>query len=371
MENISPNTKSDSQEKIGFLSSYFILTLALSATAVFFLRGIFFQGISHPAPYFAFLLLIPFFYYLTITVKGLIFLLLFLFSCVFVFFQDIYLGLNYGLINELGRFSYPFFAIFVLIFYLDKKPVLIVPVIYFSMFFLSLDTLYRIFIANDFINLFASDRYLIKGGGLIFMDSNFGATLAAFIYFIAPKYIKNTSSLFNLRILCLLLILISKSLAVIYTFVFVLIFGRLVQKFSLWQLLLSLALLFAVIGITGFLDDAYFLVNDFDGSGGSKVMIIIESIQVLLSENFNILVGVGLGNFINYANVGSHNFLGLFIELGLIGFILMILPLLVAWRVKENRNSIFLIILTGWGLYPITYMALPILCLFVDKIGED
>lgn len=111
------------------------LAFCLAASCVFFLRGIFFQGLMHPAPYVALLLLPGLFLSMRFNREVLFFAVLTFFSFCVVVIQSAAVGLNYGLVNEIGRFCFPFFACFVCLYYLNRQPHLFPYVLWICVFF--------------------------------------------------------------------------------------------------------------------------------------------------------------------------------------------------------------------------------------------
>jgi hypothetical protein len=166
-----------------------------------------------------------------------------------------------------------------------------------------------------------------------------------------------------------LVLFLSKSYAVYVALLSVLllfpIFKNLSFKYIVFGLSSLLLLLISYIELV--LDTS----TSVDGSLASKVKILVVSVEILNLSNFSIWSGIGLGNFSKFSNYGSHNLFGLFIELGVLGFAILVGSLFFHWKYTENRPLIIFIIISGFALYPLAYMGLPLVCLFLMPFRRD
>ena len=323
--------------------------------SVFFLRGIFFQGIFHPA-----IMLIGFGtlmviygvfakekikkYFLT----GIIFFCL---SIIFVSSQYVVTGFRYGYVNEIGRFCFPYATALVLL-YLYRSEVIWERSLTYVTLLLCLDTFYRL-VLNGFTNLISADRYLIKGGGLIFMDSNFTAFFAGgILVYIFSRKLKFRKLIF----INILVVIASKSYAVWIGLALVFLMQYFIRHYfnRMFIVLIWMSCIYLMNNedIISYL----YSMSSIDGSLNSKVKILTASNQIFQNTAFNSFVGVGLGNFILYADYGSHNIFGLLAELGILGYTLLLTPLFISVRFVETRLLVGYVLINSVSLLPMLYM---------------
>lgn len=329
--------------------------LLIAVSSLFFLRGIFFQGYYHPVILFTGVCGLLTFAQLTIRPKirflDLLIISLFFCAVTFVYVQYNILEFNYGILNELGRFGFPFLTAFVLLYNFKKKSEAEASLKYVTALLL-IDTIYRLVI-NGPINFFDENRYLVKGGGLLFMDSNFPAIFAgAIVVFILSNKVGSRLCLF----LNIIVILMSKSFAV--WFVLVLVVPLMVPIkyiFTRSCFAIMVAASFAVMAFFANFNFGEYL-NSFDGSLRTKVLIFSDAISILANQDTSLFLGVGLGNFIYYSQHGSHSLFGLGAELGVFGFVILLLPLFLALKKQSNRPIVVFLLLSGLSLYPLLYL---------------
>lgn len=327
----------------------------IASSSVFFLRGIFFQGVLHPVLLFALIAILFCFYHLffTKTVRriDIVNLSLFLSAAVFVVLQNSIVGLQYGFANELGRFCLPFITLLTLSYIFRSREAQLASM-HAVTAFLIVDTVYRI-VLNNPVNLFSADRYLVKAGGLLFMDSNFTATFSAVILVfmyengIRSRYIFWTN---------VFIVIACKSYAVWFGLALVLVFAFAIRRIFTPGIFLSttVILLFAIT----FLDSEQTIefLSAIDGSLASKAKILFTARDLISLHGQSIFWGIGLGNFSQFSNYASHNIFGLTVELGLIGTGILMVPYIVALAKKENRNTVAFVLVTGGALFPVLYL---------------
>jgi hypothetical protein len=344
------------------------LSIFIAAACVFYLRGVVFQGYLHPALFITLGLSVPLLIINRVN-RSQCLLLFTSFACaIFVVFQYVNGTLKYGPINEIGRFAFPFFAAFVCLTYAKSSSASMSVVLVAVIILLITDSLYRICFVNNPTALFAADRYLIKGGGLLFMDSNFCAVIAGCVFLQLRNYLHNKQNIYMLGFLLLLVLLVSKSLGVWFSLGLVLLFQRQIVRTS------SLAYVFvAAILVLLLITSATYslLVGDFlgeiDASLFTKFKIVLDGLGALDGRLDRLFFGIGLGNLVEFTSWGSHNLFGLFVELGVIGFAILIFPLVMAWRDSSNRTTIAFLLIGGMSLFPMTYLSIVYLLLFTPK----
>jgi hypothetical protein len=342
----------------------FLVKLTLLAPP-FFLRGFYWFGIGFPPFLSPAYLIFPF--------SILIFLWSFFkedrtsyVSFAFIFYQVFAVGLllaqitlfdlNYGLANELGRVVFPptyFFICYTILRRYSPSKVND----YFIFFvkagvaLMALETAIRFFLIVPMMLSRTSTFYAFKPS-LFFMDSNFTGfilvTYLSMVYYYRFKFNREVFKRDVLVISFLTLATLSRasifSAFVVYFYAYFLNAGRVIKMLIITFGVGVVAILIPIVSQ--------------DGSFKTKIKIVEFFNDWLTSPKENLLFGLGSGNMSLTYKMGSHNLIGLTIEMGFIWLAIYIGVFLCAWY-KIGKSAIWLLMpmfVAGTiSLYPITY----------------
>lgn len=338
-----------------------LFSLLFAMSSLFFIKGVVGSAILQPAIY-VFLLLGSIFLFQPRSIKeNSILLSLSIFLILLLVIQSRLIGLHYGIINEVGRVVYPFLATFIMISIFDtaikNKRLFLKYFVIIVTILLCLDLAFRLMQSGMIFP--TSNRYQLKVGGLIFIDSNFNGFLAAclLLFVLFQNQIKFDSKLtFTLFFLALY----SFSLAV-YIGLFLVLLWKIVMRYKI-------LLPFMFAAFVGLVLYVYFLVED-DGSFQTKLEIFYFFIETYLSmPASSILFGIGSGNFIEYTGRAAHSLFGLFTELGSLFVVVFLYFIYRALLNKETYVVLLFVGIVGFAsIYPITYMTLIYFVLMAYK----
>jgi hypothetical protein len=274
---------------------------------------------------------------------------------------------TFGFLNEFGRIVYPFLVCFI-VFTISRTNKFSFEVYFLTLvFLLTIDTIYRLYIVNDAL-IPVQSRYEVKGGGLIYADSNFTAFIAGTLFFLADKYKKKLKKYVFIKTFLFVITVLSASFAAyaafICTFFFKLVSSR---KFITKIAIYILCILIFLLGLR-----YTQLISFNDGSLKTKIQILKYFISYLEhSDKINLFFGVGFGNFRYYNNYmhASHSMPGLFVEGGIILILMSAVFYSALAFQKENRVPIVFILVAALSMYPIAYLA-PLYILLVTNIDS-
>jgi hypothetical protein len=354
-----------------------LISILCGLSSSFYIKGITGQSFFQPTllSTFALLFCVSSVDYKKIKINSificLFLIIFFLFSLLVV--QTTFTVHTFGFFNEVGRIVYPF-LVCLIVFIVSKTNKFKIEVYLLTLvFLLSVDTFYRLYFVN---NVFfpTLSRYEVKGGGLIYADSNFTAFIAGALFFLVDKYKEKLKKYLLIKFFSISIVFLSASFAAYAAFIFAFFY----KLFSSRNLITKIGICFlgvcTFIFVIGF-QYAYFetYLNAYqDGSLKTKIEILKYFTSFLsYSDKINLFFGVGFGNFRYYNHYAhaSHSILGLFVEGGIIFLLLSVLFYSILAFQKENRAAIFFIIISGLSMYPIAYLA-PLYSLLLINISS-
>ena len=325
-------------------------------SSIFYARGLTNSAMGQPVVFITIFLLFIFIFRPIITQFSLkIFLIVFLLTLLLTI-QEYLIGLKYGIINEFGRIVFPLLSSLLLANWYGRHVtnrrkfmnVFLKTVV----FFLIIDLCVRLIQSGKVFPIY--NRYDLKVGGLIFLDSNFNGFLSAclWIYSLESKIIKLKSSA---SALYFILILYSFSLAVYVGLLAVILYKICTRN------IISMSI-FAPIG--GILVWYTYILISSDGSFLTKIEILEFAYNYILDADIGkILIGLGSGNLIYYVGRASHTLVGIGAELGLL-FTLIVFVILIALYFVQGLSTLilFIVIVALAALFPIAYLS-PVYCI--------
>lgn len=278
--------------------------------------------------------------------------------------QNNYLGLKYGIVNEIGRHIVPLLYISILYFVINNKVINIKLLcqyfIKFNMLLLIVELFYRIMLSIKY-NGITFQYYSYKFESLIYPDSNFVGLHILSLYFFIKIYAKH----YNLKyeklyyILSIALLIFAFSRTAYLIFIFYLII-KIISKYkkSIFRFFITIIFLSIIIIVS------FDVISDIldDGSFKTKLYIFNEFMNIffLNISIFTILFGVGAGNLVDIIGRESHNLFGLIFEMGFIWLIVYIYTLyILIGKISKNAFLFLLpIIISGlFSLLPLAYMS--------------
>ncbi|MEQ8688371.1 MAG: hypothetical protein RIE86_23910 [Imperialibacter sp.] len=331
----------------------------------FFLRGFYWLGIGFP-PYLS-----PAYIFFPLTLGLFVWALLkddrtSYLSFAFAFYQVIAIGLliiqivlfslNYGLANEIGRVVFPpiYFFVCYTIFKRYPKDKVNEYFLFFvksGVVLMSIETLIRIFVIFPRMLGLTSLFYALKPS-LFFMDSNFTGfilvTYLSLVYYYRFNFKKEVFKNDILIISILILMTMSRSsIAAAFIIYFYAYFLRVGKLTKMTILILGVSIISILIPIVA-----------KDGSFKTKIKIMGYFGDWIASSTEKLLFGIGSGNMSLAYNVGSHNLVGLTIELGFVWLAIYLGMFFCAWY-SIGKSIIWLLmpmfVAGALSLYPITY----------------
>ncbi len=343
-----------------------LLTILLVLFSGFFLVGI--NKYLSPV-YIIFLLSFPiFFANLAKTgklekISMLIILLYILPTLTILLYQQSYIGLEHGIINETGRHILPFLYLIISIHFISKINIKYIAYLFikFNIYLLVIEFIYRFLITLKTTGLslnFYSYKYL----SFMYPDSNFVAMHIIGLFFFVHIYINYYGSnrylkVSKILILTLLILTFSRTayiiLAMYYAYEFVTGYKKSYFRFFVTILLILFSLFIMRYIFIAILDD---------GSFGTKLHILNGFIDIFFTNMnlFTLLFGIGSGNSSNFINIDSHNIFGLVLEMGFIWFILYSTTIIYLIKKAGREGFLFfypVFISAIVSLLPITYMS--------------
>lgn len=345
-----------------------IYIFLIAFSLIFYLKGLSSSVFLQPTIYFTgFLILFTFAYFSkNSNIKyRLFFIAMIVIGMMFnLIIQHIFIHHINGFLNEFGRVVFPYIATFVAFFTIKKLQSNLIwkGLIKITIILLLIETIYRILVSGVYIPSF-ENRYLIKGGGIMFIDSNFTGYVAGVIYLLLPKFKGILNKVYIYRVILIFIILYSMSYSV-FAGLFILLVIFFIQKFYILRI-------FGIIFLTIILYFLYDFISN-DGSFLTKIEIINLAYEYVTSHNFfDLVIGIGHGNFAEYfdeTSHGAHNFIGMSVEGGLIFLLINISVYYYFYKNKDNRRAIIFIVWTGIvSMYPMAYMSVVYVLLLFDK----
>ncbi len=295
---------------------------------------------------------------------ALLIVLFIVFTVILLVYQNIAIGLKYGLLNELVRHTFPYVFFAYLIVYLSQKKKdslrkLAKEFINFNILLLVAETAYRVFARYYFHNEQGS-FYFFKYDSFIYMDSNFTAlhTLSIFTFLIFTQHILSVKFYCAKWLVLILLILLTFSRTA-YLILPLILLIRYYRNINI-----KVKIAFVVLGIFFFgiaLDKGFIERILEDESLLSKFCLFEEFFMFLKQEVATVLLGDGSGNLVDIIFLASHNLTGFIMEMGLAYFLFM--SLLLGYIIKSFgiKTAVMLlpVFLSGIiSLYPLAYMSL-------------
>lgn len=281
---------------------------------------------------------------------------IFLLSVLHLVVQSLFLNIPINFLVECGRYSLPLLilTIFSYLFDLSSRKTLILKsfiILGTAVFFA--DMLFRLAEVGSLAN-----RYSLKHGGFLFVDSNFSGIFIVCLYYLltCTKFTFKSSTVIVTRWTLLVILASTGSLAAYFMFLIV----SLLCKFKFLQKYLFLLIMVQI----SFVAAIYTIVSDYfpDGSLITKVNIIqsaISSIQDTSWTTFFWGQGSGLFTEITQQRYPSHNLFGLFVE----GGIAFGITHLLAIYIIRPKSAVSAALVLGLGvvglfsLYPLAYMS--------------
>ena len=264
-----------------------------------------------------------------------------------LFAQEVLINIDF--IKEFARIALPFI---VLAFYF--KRINVHRIALFMLFLLSVDTLFRIILlpGSLFFNPLSASIYTVKSIGLpIFIDSNIVGLWAAVLFFY-EGFSKKAKGL----LLLILWFSFSRGAYVGFLIASIYFYALPVMK-PKWRFALAISILSSLLIAWVFLTE---FINA-DNSGRTKLMIIERSIDFLLADKQAMLIGIGSGMFKQDYTFAAHNIVGFFSELGLIGGLCLLSPILYFSIFSPHKPTVaqcLVLLVCGVGaLFPAAYLA--------------
>lgn len=345
-----------------------------------YFSGFFLSSYKILSPVFACFLLYMFFFLCILKVdKKTSFLALFI---VFMYvpiivYQNIFLGLKYGVVNELVRHIFPFvFYLFVSSYLLSKSTHMLLRLaknfISFNTLLLVMETIFRVNAAGG-----SGNFYAFKYHSFLYADSNFVALHALSILFLAfalKGFTHTKINKLNMFLLSLVVLLCFSRTA--WLVLFVLFYVNFIVKKN--KILNAFVLIFGLLFFFILFSGRFFEEALEDGSFKTKMFIFDNFIDFLSADYQTVLLGYGSGNLIDVIGRESHNIWGLTMEMGIIWLFSLIVAYAYIYKCfgKKPFFLLFPVLLSGSiSLYPIAYMSLQFSCVallyFIEKKHKE
>lgn len=337
----------------------YLISALCALSSCFYLKGIFGQSFYQPTLLCALILLLFCVNYKKLIIDDIfiyIFINILLLVCLLLT-QSIFVVHQYGIINEVGRVIYPIFVCLLVLMVSKTNKFDFEFYFYTILLLLIIDSIYRLYFVNDaFIP--SNSRYEIKGGGLLYADSNFTGFISGSLFFLINRYRSKIKHYFCSKFLLFLITLLSASLASYVGFAFAFLYHFFISR----ELFIKTVILILFILISIYITFIWGLHSNFfeDGSLKTKIQIFNYFFSFLSDGNFlDILFGVGFGNFkiYNHYPHAAHSIPGLFVDGGIFYMLLTLIFYVTSAIRKDNRAALFFMLIAGFSMYPVAYLA--------------